>query len=79
MRKRKVWPEPLFGEAKQWHQMSKFRLRRLEKVNTEGLLIAAGLNIKQLLQHSGRLAPFRPAGAGVLERPLSALLELWRF
>jgi hypothetical protein len=29
MRKRKVWPEPLFGEAKQWHGLDKFRLRRL--------------------------------------------------
>ncbi len=79
MRKRQVWPEPLFGEAKQWHGLARFRLRRLIRVNIEGLLIAAGQNIKRLLQHSGRLAPFRPAGAGVLERPLSALLELWRF
>jgi transposase len=42
MRKRKVWVEPLFGEAKQWHGLRQFRLRGLEKVNIEGLLIAAG-------------------------------------
>jgi hypothetical protein len=42
MRKRKVWIEPLFGEAKQWHGMRQFRLRGLMKVNMEGLLIAGG-------------------------------------
>ncbi len=26
MRKRKVWVEPIFGEAKQWHGMRQFRL-----------------------------------------------------
>lgn len=30
MRKRQVWVEPLFGEAKQWHGLTRFRLRRLE-------------------------------------------------
>ena len=43
MRKRKVWVEPLFGEAKQWHGLRHFRLRGLNKVNMEGLLVAAGL------------------------------------
>ncbi len=33
LRKRKVWVEPLFAEAKEWHGMRRFRLRRLEKVN----------------------------------------------
>ena len=47
--KRKVWVEPLFGEAKQWHGLERFRLRRLERVNSEALLIAAGQNIKRLL------------------------------
>ena len=28
MGKRKVWIEPLFAEAKQWHGMQRFRLRR---------------------------------------------------
>jgi transposase len=40
--KRRVWVEPLFGEAKQWHGLDRFRLRGLEKVNIESLLIAAG-------------------------------------
>lgn len=53
MRKRKVWIEPLFGEAKQWHGMRRFRLRGLMKVNMEGLFIAAGQNIKRLLSAKG--------------------------
>jgi Transposase DDE domain len=42
LRKRRVWVEPLFGEAKDWHGMRRFGLRRLEKVNIEALLIASG-------------------------------------
>ena len=53
MRKRKVWIEPLFGEAKQWHGMRRFRLRGLMKVNIEGLFIAAGQNLKRLLSAKG--------------------------
>jgi hypothetical protein len=33
MRKRKVWVEPLFAGAKDWHGLRRFRLRRLAKVN----------------------------------------------
>jgi hypothetical protein len=50
MRKRQVWIEPMFGEAKQWHNMQKFRWRGLVKVNIQGLLTAAGQNIKRLLK-----------------------------
>lgn len=50
LRKRQVWVEPLFGEGKQWHNMRQFRLRRLHKVNIEGLIRAAGQNIKRLLK-----------------------------
>ena len=50
MRKRGVWVEPLFGEAKQFHRLSRFRLRRLKKVNIEGLMVAAGQNLKRLLK-----------------------------
>jgi len=50
LRKRQVWVEPLFGEAKQWHQRARFRLRRLHKVNVEGLLTAAGQNLKRFLK-----------------------------
>jgi hypothetical protein len=33
LRKRKVWVEPMFAEAKEWHGMRRFRLRRLWRVN----------------------------------------------
>jgi hypothetical protein len=35
LRKRRVWVEPLFAEAKDWHGMRRFRLRGLEKVNID--------------------------------------------
>jgi hypothetical protein len=30
LRKRAVWVEPLFGEAKEWHGARRFRLRGLD-------------------------------------------------
>ena len=53
MNKRKVWVEPLFAEAKDWHGMRRFRLRLLWRVNIEGLRIAAGQNLKRLLKKRG--------------------------
>jgi hypothetical protein len=53
IRKRQVWVEPLFAEAKDWHGLRRFRLRGLERVNGEALLIAAGQNLKRLLNHRG--------------------------
>jgi hypothetical protein len=53
MAKRKVWVEPLFGEAKDWHGLRRFRLRRLWRVNIEALLIATGQNLKRLLRKQG--------------------------
>lgn len=61
MRKRQVWVEPLFGEAKQWHQMVQFRWRGLTKVNIQGLLTAAGQNLKRWLRHTGWDGPKSPA------------------
>jgi transposase len=69
LRKRQVWVEPLFGEAKEWHGMRRFRLRRLAKVNIEALLIASGQNVKRLLAIGGR-RPKKQAQAAAL-RPLS--------
>lgn len=51
MRKRGVWVEPLFGEAKEFHRLRRFRLRGLNKVNIEGMMIAAGQNLKRLMKH----------------------------
>jgi transposase len=49
IRKRQVWVEPLFAEAKVWHGLRRFRRRGLDNVNIEGLLIAAGQNLKRWL------------------------------
>jgi transposase len=62
IRKRQVWVEPLFGEAKQWHGLRQFRLRGLWKVNSEGLLIAAGQNLKRWLSTMGWGRRHGPAG-----------------
>jgi hypothetical protein len=70
LRKRSVWVEPLFGEAKEWHGMRRFRLRRLEKVNTEALLIASGQNLKRLLSFGGR-RPKKLAQAAALRPPVT--------
>ena len=51
--KRKVWVEPLFAEAKDWHGLRRFRLRLLWRVNIEALRIAAGQNLKRLLKKRG--------------------------
>ena len=67
MRKRAVWIEPLFGEAKQWHGLRQFRLRGLPKVTTEGLLTAAGQNLKRWLAATGWGRRHAPCGA--LTRP----------
>ncbi len=66
--KRKVWVEPLFGEAKEWHGMRRFRLRTLRRMNAEALLIATGQNIKRLLTFSGR-GPRKLAQAQALRPP----------
>jgi transposase len=71
MRKRQVWVEPLFGEAKDWHGLRRFRLRGLWKVNTEGLLVAAGQNLKRWLTKTGWGRRHGPAGSLALSRRLS--------
>ena len=63
MRKRQVWVEPLFAEAKDWHGLRRFRLRGLANVNIEGLLIAAGQNLKRLLAASGWGRRHAPCGS----------------
>jgi len=75
MNKRKVWIEPLFGEAKQWHGMRRFRLRRLWRVNCEALVTASGQNLKRLLQKRGwGRRPF-PTEAMAMVPPASSQAE----
>lgn len=68
LRKRAVWVEPLFAEAKEWHGFRRFRLRGLEKVNAEALMIASGQNVKRLVAF-GAKSPRRAAQAAALWRP----------
>jgi IS5 family transposase len=92
LRKRKVWVEPLFGEAKEWHGMRRFRLRRLWKVNCEALVIADGQNLKRLLKKRGwgrRPFPSEAVGASfwffwvtyslTFERKIAPFADLFSF
>jgi transposase len=72
MRKRAVWVEPLFAAAKAWHGLGRFRLRGLEKVNGEALLVAAGQNLMGLLRRGGWGRRPGPGGAAGLAPPAPA-------
>ena len=62
MRKRSIWVEPLFAEAKDWHGLRRFRLRRLGNVNIEALLVASGQNLKRWIRTTGWGHRWGPAG-----------------
>ena len=62
MRQRRVWVEPLFAEAKQWRGLRRFRLRGVHNVNIEGVLIAAGQNLKRYLAKQGWGKQWGPHG-----------------
>ena len=72
LRKRQVWVEPLFGEAKDWHQLRRFLLRGLDNVPIQGLLVAAGQNLKRWLAATKRGQ--RPA---VAQRAAVLFRTLW--
>jgi hypothetical protein len=64
-RKRQVWVEPRFAEAKDWHGLRRCRLRRLWRVNVHLLLTAGGQHRKRLLAWGGwGRRPF-PAAPGL--------------
>jgi len=73
MNKRKVWVEPLYAEAKDWHGLRRFRLRGLWKVNCEALVTTTGQNLKRLLRTRGWGRRPWPSGApsGMLARAMS--------
>jgi hypothetical protein len=74
IRKRQVWIEPLFAEAKEWHGLRRLRLRGLLNANIEGLVIATGQNLKRLLAATGWGRRHAPCGS-LMARPR----EPWRF
>jgi hypothetical protein len=63
IRKRQVWVELLFAEAKEWHGLRRLRLRGLLNANIQGLLIAAGQNLKRFLAASGWGRRHAPCGS----------------
>ena len=63
IRKRQVWVEPLFAEAKEWHGLRRLRLRGLLNANIQGLLIAAGQNLKRFLAARGWGQRHAPCGS----------------
>jgi hypothetical protein len=67
-RKRQVWVEPLFAEAKEWHGVRRLRLRGQLNANIQGLLIAAGQNLKRFLAANGWGRRHSPCGS-LLARP----------
>ena len=67
-RKRAVWVEPLFGEAKEWHGLRRIMLRGLEKVNTEALLKRGAKRQAAPLAFGSR-GPRKPAQVAALRRP----------
>ena len=81
-RKRSVWVEPLFAEAKDWHGLRRCRLRRLWRVNVQVLWTASGQNLKRLLARYGwgrrpfptapglHLAPLPPVHAACCAHPI---------
>jgi Transposase DDE domain len=72
MRKRQIWVEPLFAEAKAWHGRRRFRRRGLAKVNIQAHLVAAGQNLKRLLSRSGWGRRPWPSGADRLALPAAS-------
>ena len=60
--------EPLFAEAKDWHGLRRFRLRGLANVNSEGLMVAAGQNLKGWLAATGWGRRHAPCGS-LMTRP----------
>jgi hypothetical protein len=77
MRKRQVWIEPLFAEAKGRHGMERMRLRTLERTNCEILVTASGQSVKRLMQFGG-VGPGRPAQVAALRPPTRPPLHLHR-
>jgi hypothetical protein len=77
-RKRKVWVEPLFPEAKAWHGLRGLRLRGLAITHIQGPLTAAEQNLKRFLAVTDWGRRHTPCGSLVAlpteARVLSAIL-----
>lgn len=77
MRKRSVWVEGLFAEAKQWHGLHRFRLRGLANVNIQALMVATGQNLKRWLEATGWGRRNFPGAAGAPADQSGAAMRAW--
>ena len=77
IRKRQVCVEPMFAEAKEWHGLRRLRLRGLMNANIQGLLIAAGQNLKRFLASTGWGRRNAPCGSLLtLSKELRSLIAV---
>ena len=51
IKQRKTYPETIFGEAKNYHGLTRAICRGLDKVTIQALLTSAVQNIKRLIKH----------------------------
>jgi len=58
-----VWVEPLCAEATEWHGLRRLRVRGLRNANLQGLMIAAGQNLKCGLATTGWGRRHAPCGS----------------
>jgi hypothetical protein len=77
MRKRSVWVEGLFAEAKQWHGLQRFRLRGLVNVNIQALIVATGQNLKRWLGATGWGRHAFPGAACAPGGQLGVAIQTW--
>lgn len=68
LKRRKIWPETAFADAKNNHGMGRAKHRGRWKVEIQVLLTAAVINIKKLVKYSGKFkATGHAAGIGAIK------------
>lgn len=68
---RKIWPETIFGNAKEFHGLSKAKFRGRWKVEVQLLMTMAAINLKKLVKYGGKS---RISGQIAKAKPLLLLL-----
>lgn len=76
LRRRKIWPESAFADAKNNHGMGRAKYRGRWKVEIQVLLTAAVINIKKLVKYGGKI---RATGVAVLNRWQNKMLDRQSF
>lgn len=73
LRRRRVWPETIFANAKEFHGLSKARHRGRWKTEIQLLMTMSAMNLKKLVKYSGNKAE-----AAIAEATGAAAARLWR-